>query len=116
MGSRGAVSIVQVPLWASEGQRPSIPMACPAEWRALMVRCWAQVPGERPAFRQVVESLRGCFELVRSWPSIDMNAEASSPEPAPEPAPAPAVLEPEPQRSVSEKDTPARGRLRHVTE
>lgn len=40
---------------ANESLRPPVPEDCP--WKDLMVRCWSQLPLDRPNFDQIVEEL-----------------------------------------------------------
>jgi len=43
---------------AKDGFRPTIPAGFPPVISALMQRCWAQNPNERPTFQQVLIELR----------------------------------------------------------
>jgi serine/threonine protein kinase len=38
---------------ATRGLRPPIPAYCPAEWAALMVRCWSDSQTQRPSFDEI---------------------------------------------------------------
>jgi mitogen-activated protein kinase kinase kinase 9 len=40
---------------ANESLRPPVPEDCP--WKDLMVRCWSQLPLDRPDFDTIVEEL-----------------------------------------------------------
>ena len=48
-------SAANVSLHDFDGERPRVPDDCPAEYRALMERCWAQVPANRPSFFEVLQ-------------------------------------------------------------
>ena len=52
-------------------ERPALPDSTPAadlesslgkRMHALMVQCWAQEPGERPAFKQIVQALESALQ------------------------------------------------------
>lgn len=38
--------------------RPTVPRWCDAAWKALMEKCWAADPGDRPTFLEIARSLR----------------------------------------------------------
>ena len=69
-------------LVGNEGLRPKIPECTAAPWRALIERCWAEAPKDRPDFRAVIQQLRellpqkgeGGKLLIESWavkPPVD---------------------------------------------
>ena len=45
-----------------EGRRPVMPDACPADYAALICRCWSHDPAARPNFRDVKRELRDLRE------------------------------------------------------
>ena len=45
-----------------EGRRPVMPDACPADYAALICRCWSRDPVARPNFRDVKRELRDLRE------------------------------------------------------
>ena len=45
-----------------EGLRPVLPDACPADYAALICRCWSHDPAARPNFRDVKRELRDLRE------------------------------------------------------
>jgi serine/threonine protein kinase len=47
---------------ANENLRPVVPEDCP--WKDLMVRCWQQIPKDRPDFDQIVEELNKILEDI----------------------------------------------------
>jgi serine/threonine protein kinase len=47
-----------------DGRRPTVPGCVPPVYRELMAKCWAQNPGERPTFRQIVEMNMGNLFIV----------------------------------------------------
>ena len=47
---------------ANENLRPPVPEDCP--WKDLMVRCWDQLPRNRPDFDQIVEELKTMLEDI----------------------------------------------------
>ena len=44
-----------------KGGRMSIPDACPSDFSALINKCWAQDPNERPSFKEIVTVLDDMF-------------------------------------------------------
>jgi serine/threonine protein kinase len=45
--------------YLSKGVRPTIPGFVLPAYRELIEACWAQAPGDRPTFRQIVEQIQG---------------------------------------------------------
>ena len=54
-----------IPLWVAQGQREAIPADTPKPMAALIAKCWAQKPEERPAMSEVVSEL-SALELTIS--------------------------------------------------
>jgi len=44
----------QIEINVKNGMRPPIPSDCPTRYAALVNRCWAQEPSERPTFKDIV--------------------------------------------------------------
>jgi len=57
----------QLPLFitavATKGERPTVPPDCPQELSQLIRTCWARDPSTRPAFTEIVETLKECTIL-----------------------------------------------------
>ena len=51
---------------ANESLRPPVPEDC--IWKDLMVRCWAQIPIDRPDFDMIVEELN---KIIENYPDND---------------------------------------------
>ncbi|WRX34208.1 PB1 domain - like 10 [Theobroma cacao] len=44
--------------------RPKIPSWCDPEWKALMEKCWASDPAERPSFSEISQKLRNMAAAI----------------------------------------------------
>ncbi|GKV02546.1 hypothetical protein SLEP1_g14978 [Rubroshorea leprosula] len=44
--------------------RPKIPSWCDPEWKALMEKCWASDPSERPSFSEISQKLRNMAAAI----------------------------------------------------
>ena len=71
-------------------ERPPLPDSIPAadlesslgkRMHALMVQCWAQEPGERPAFKQIVQALESALQRLLAF------LDSKFPEPTAQPPP-----------------------------
>ena len=51
----GLESTQIIAMVANDRLRPDIPPGCP--WNAIMVKCWREVPSERPTFEEIVKEL-----------------------------------------------------------
>ena len=51
---------------------PPVSLACPRPYRDLMVKCWAQVPEERPSFQEILA-------LIESMPDVMTDADVTEP-------------------------------------
>jgi serine/threonine protein kinase len=61
----GLESTQIIAMVANDRLRPDIPPGCP--WNAIMVKCWREVPSERPTFEEIVK------ELNRLRPSVKIS-------------------------------------------
>eukprot|EP00727_Mastigamoeba_balamuthi_P002662 m51a1_g12393 putative protein kinase domain containing protein (1288) ;mRNA; r:667777-672627 len=125
------VAMWDVPKAVVSGRRPEIPDDCPAEYAALIARCWATDPQDRPAFDGVLNALapltgvprlvsevRRVFERA-SFPQFKRFSRAFDEEP-PEVSLDSAVVRPEPREEkgplhkpllTADAHTPNYGRL-----
>ncbi|ELR11811.1 protein kinase domain containing protein [Acanthamoeba castellanii str. Neff] len=49
---------MSISLQVLEGERPSIPLDTPNDYRSLMVRCWAEDPADRPSMIEIASQLK----------------------------------------------------------
>ncbi|KAE8675013.1 hypothetical protein F3Y22_tig00111708pilonHSYRG00548 [Hibiscus syriacus] len=48
----------------NDSLRPTIPVWCDPEWKALMERCWASDPARRPSFSEISQKLRNMATAI----------------------------------------------------
>ncbi|KAL3815580.1 hypothetical protein ACHAXA_001559 [Cyclostephanos tholiformis] len=59
----GLESTQVIAMVANDRLRPDIPHGCP--WNEIMVKCWREVPSERPSFEQIVKELNRLRPTVK---------------------------------------------------
>ncbi|KAL3815584.1 hypothetical protein ACHAXA_001563 [Cyclostephanos tholiformis] len=59
----GLESTQVIAMVANDRLRPDIPPGCP--WNEIMVKCWREVPSERPLFEQIVKELNQLRPTVK---------------------------------------------------
>ena len=59
----GLESTQIIAMVANDRLRPDIPPGCP--WNAIMVKCWREVPSERPTFEEIVKELNRLRPTVK---------------------------------------------------
>jgi len=61
----GLESTQIIAMVANDHLRPEVPTGCP--WNDVMVKCWAELPLERPTFEEIVKELnRLCPRVKKS--------------------------------------------------
>lgn len=48
-------------------RRPTIPDDCDSRWKALMCRCWAPHPADRPSFSEICAELEA---MLKAGPEL----------------------------------------------
>jgi hypothetical protein len=56
--------------YLKEGRRPVLPDFVPTVYRDLIQACWAEIPSERPSFRDIVEETK---DETLCFPECDTN-------------------------------------------
>lgn len=59
----GLESTQIIAMVANDHLRPEVPMGCP--WNDVMVKCWAELPSERPTFEEIVKELNHLCPRVK---------------------------------------------------
>ena len=59
----GLESTQIIAMVANDYLRPEVPTGCP--WNDVMVKCWREVPSERPSFEEIVKELNRLRPLVQ---------------------------------------------------
>ncbi len=59
------LKIFEIPLAVEKGQRPVVPAHVPAEYSALMIRAWHNVPTERPTMAELCASFEEMYSRVK---------------------------------------------------
>lgn len=60
----GLESTQIIAMVANDHLRPEIPQGCP--WNDLMVKCWSEVPNQRPQFDEIVKELNRLKPVVKT--------------------------------------------------
>jgi serine/threonine protein kinase len=60
----GLESTQIIAMVANDHLRPEVPQGCP--WNELMVKCWSEVPNERPHFDEIVKELNKLKPVVKT--------------------------------------------------
>ena len=60
----GLESTQIIAMVANDHLRPEIPPGCP--WNELMVKCWNEVPNERPQFEEIVKELNRLKPVIKT--------------------------------------------------
>ncbi|KAL7522272.1 hypothetical protein ACHAWX_006965 [Stephanocyclus meneghinianus] len=60
----GLESTQIIAMVANDHLRPEVPTGCP--WNDLMVKCWREVPNERPQFEEIVKELNRLKPVVKT--------------------------------------------------
>eukprot|EP00804_Cyclotella_cryptica_P006618 CCRYP_008583-RC/>CCRYP_008583-RC protein AED:0.21 eAED:0.21 QI:408/1/1/1/0.5/0.33/3/247/1254 len=60
----GLESTQIIAMVANDHLRPEVPAGCP--WNDLMVKCWREVPNERPHFEEIVKELNRLKPVVKT--------------------------------------------------
>eukprot|EP00727_Mastigamoeba_balamuthi_P010210 m51a1_g5811 putative protein kinase domain containing protein (981) ;mRNA; r:146240-149867 len=64
-----------IPALVAAGRRPTVPPSCPAAYREIMERCWAQSPADRPLFASVSGSVTElAFKELAVLPMTSMHS------------------------------------------
>ena len=64
--STAGAHAAQVLFKVFSGEKPPVPADMPPDYRALMERCWAFEPSERPSFKEVKTELRRMLAKAQS--------------------------------------------------
>ena len=60
----GLESTQIIAMVANDHLRPEVPQGCP--WNELMVKCWSEIPNERPHFDEIVKELNKLKPVVKT--------------------------------------------------